>query len=721
MKHKKILICALCVLAIVLVSAISLHIWMTPDHALRRSIASTSEERISRPFEYSGYTKPEYSSYTKRSEYVTMPDGVKLAVDIYLPAGERTEQPSFPVVFQYTPYGRAFIIRESSLLKRVGMRYAIGTAEPMVDRANSHDTVYGSSDTVIQTLLSCGYAYVCADMRGTGASYGTKVDFMPQIADDGKALIDWMASQDWCDGNVGMFGGSYLGYTQLVTAAKQPEALKCIIPEVTAFDGYTGEIRPGGIFLWAYSQQDMQIFLEHNCDLPEEYCYPTAPVIDEDGDGDYADEIPLDLNGNGSFLDDYSYPEDPDDEPRYADGKKREHIYYLATREHLQNVPYNDLGGQAKCLDTELTFGELTVSAYDVSPVANLDKIMESGIAVFNHGGWMDAFTRGTTELYCTLEATNPSRMVIDPGYHMGTSPFWSYCGENEAESVKAYALEYLRFYDHYLKGVDNGIDTEAPVYIYNMNGDGWREENEWPLARQTELDYYLGADLSMGPDRSGTGADLYTVDFSHISDWGTDYAQNRQVMETPDELPYRTEYDKKCLCYTSAPLSADMEITGYPMVDIFVSSTADTGDFYFYLEDVDASGNALLVTEGELNASFAQLWDNDTVILSGSKNIDVLPELPWHGYEESQENSEVFSNGTVVELLVDLMPTSWVFKSGHSIRLSIACANNTIFELTPSLAPENKADDIQNIIPEITIYRDEEHPSRIILPVIPR
>lgn len=647
-----------------------------------------------------------------------MSDGTQIAVDVYLPQGG-PKQSSYPVVFQYTPYGRSFAIPNTSLIDKMKMRIGVGAFSDILDRANSHDTVYGSSDQMVQTFLSYGYAYVCADMRGTGASFGSKVDFLPAFADDGKELIDWMAEQTWCDGNVGMFGGSYLGYSQLVTASKQPDALKCIIPEVTAFDGYTGEIRPGGIFLWSYSQQEMQQLLEQNQFLPDSYIYPTTPVVDEDGDGDYTDEIPIDKNGNGSFLDDYNYPEDPSDEPQYKDRKKRNHLYFLATREHLNNVPYSELGPNAECIDTKLSFDDFDGSAYTVSPVANLDGIINSDIAIYSHGGWMDAFTRGNTEIYATLKNTNDCRMVIDPGYHMGTSPFWEYCGEDEEASIAAFATEWLRFYDYYLKGIDNGIKDEPPVLIYNMNGDGWRTESDWPLTNQKETAFYFDADASLSQEIKSYGTDEYTVDFNCKSDWGTDYAQNRWVMETPNELPYRTIEDKKCLSYTADPLTEDTEITGYPIIDLYVSSTADTGDFYFYLEDVDENGEALLVTEGQLNASFAALYDNDNMILGGTKGIDVLPDLPWHGYETEQKNNHIFDNDNIVELKVDLMPTSWTFKKGHSIRLSIACANNEIFELTPSLAPNNKADDPENIIPIITVYRDKTHTSQMVLPVI--
>ncbi|RRJ64634.1 CocE/NonD family hydrolase [Paenibacillus oralis] len=688
------------------------------------SSSNTTKEKVSKPFVYSGYTKAEFKDYKKSSQYVEMSDGTKLAVDIYLPTNG-PEQAAFPVVFQYTPYGRAFIMPDVKWYEKPFIKNSVGTWGPVLDRANSFGTVYGSTDKMVNLFLSHGYAYVCADMRGTGASYGTKIDFSPKLAEDGFELVNWIEDQVWSDGSVGMFGGSYLGYSQIITAGQTPKALKAIFPEVFPMDGFTGEIRPGGIFLWAYSQLDMQSYLEHNYYLPDEGYYPTAPVVDEDGDGKLDDEIPLDLNGNGTFLDDYSYPGNPNDPPQYADGEKREHLYYLGVYEHLENTPYSDLGPKTAFIDDEWEYTDggktKTVSAYSVGPSSALAAIMESGVPVYNHGGWMDPFVRGTTELYSTLKDTNPSKLVIDAGYHEGTSPYWEYFGEDEEEVLAKYGVEMLRFFDRYLKGIENGIDTEPPVYIYNMNGDGWRAENEWPLARQEMKSYYFAENGTLDTIIAAAGTDLYTVNYKHDARWGKSYRTSRWQMASPDELPVRTELDKMSLTYTTAPMTQDTEVTGHPVVDFWVSSTADNGDFFIYLEDVDENGKAVLVTEGLLRAGFNGLYDNDTMIQGREKGIDVKPELPWHGYEKSQYNDAVFANGSIVQLTVDLLPTSWVFKEGHSIRVSIACADWPTFEILPELSPTNNPDDPDNIVPVITVHRDGEHPSHLMLPVIPR
>ena len=190
--------------------------------------------------------------------------------------------------------------------------------------------------------------------------------------------------------------------------------------------------------------------------------------------------------------------------------------------------------------------------------------------------------------------------------------------------------------------------------------------------------------------------------------------------MFTPAETPpIRTEKDKQCLTYTSAPLEGDSEVTGHPVLHVWISSTADYGDFFFYLEDVDEEGRAILVTEYPLRAGFAGLHDDDEQITIAA--VDVKPDLPWHGYKEGDYVGDIFANDNIVELVSDFHPTSWVFKKGHSIRVSIACADWPTFTLHPKLGPTNDPKDPANIFPVITVYWDDDHPSCIELPIIPR
>jgi putative CocE/NonD family hydrolase len=180
-----------------------------------------------------------------------------------------------------------------------------------------------------------------------------------------------------------------------------------------------------------------------------------------------------------------------------------------------------------------------------------------------------------------------------------------------------------------------------------------------------------------------------------------------------------RAEKDKQCLTFTSEPLDKDTEITGHPIVHLYVSSTADDGDFFVYLEDVESGTTAYYVTEGMLRAGFARLVPQEDMLPSDSE-IDIKPDLPYHGFKAADYDEAVFANGKVKELVIDLFPTSWVFKKGHRFRVSIASADYPTFQLNPRLSPNNKPVDESNTVPTVTIHHGKKHLSRIELPVVP-
>jgi len=690
--------------------------------------AGFGQEKVSRPFEHKGYSKPEYQGIRKVSDYAVMSDGTRLAVDAYIPAEGPGDGP-FPVILEYTPYTRAFVDLKNGPVHKSLRQIVLKSKDPVIDLRNAPE----SMGKAIKDIISYGYVFVRADMRGSGASSGWKADFMPQLAKDGGELIDWIAEQDWCDGNVGMMGGSYTGYSQIVTAGHAGPALKCIAPMMVPLDGYNGEVYPGGVYLHGFMTEYSEGLTRLNLNYYQlnigkvligkgGFMLPAAPVVDEDGDGELFDEVPVDKNRNGTFLDDYLYPADPSDEPEYKDGERREHLYYMASLDHEKNLDYHSWAKDMYFLDAVPPYPLHNASIYEFSPSSHVPAIMKKGIAVYNVGGWFDTFVRGTTEYFATMEKTNPSRMLIVPGFHGGGGPYWEYLGEAPDILMDNGFQELLRFYDRYLKGIDNGIDREPPVLIYVMNGEGFRQENEWPLARGEERKLYFGPGNSLSDKRGTPGHDRYVAEFTHDARWGKKKG-NRWLAtmgRAPDALPIRTALDKKCLTYTSQPMAADTEVTGHPVVRFWVSSSADYGDFFVYLSDVDEKGEAVQVTEGVLRAGFAKMVDNDEAIMGGGSGVDVLPDLPWHGYESTDYVHAIFAGGNVVELEFDLKPTSWVFRRGHSIRVSIACADWPTFRLHPRLCPDNDPENPANIVPIITVFRDDKRPSYITLPVIP-
>ena len=644
--------------------------------------------KISKPFEYSGYSSPEYTSHTVLTDTVPMSDGEYLAIDVFIPT-EGPKDKDFPVVLMYLPYQRANVDPETGAVVNWRDRYA------------TYFTQYG-------------YAFALADMRGTGASSGWIHDFMPQLADDGKELIDWIADQEWCDGNVGMQGGSYLGWSQLASASRKPEALKCILPYAVPLEGFTGEVYPGGIYVQGFMNR-WSGFMN-----PAQRNYyvkgmllPTKPAVDEDGDGEWLDEIPIDQDGDGTFLND-GYP------PKYRDDSKREHIYYNATMaHHIGNYDYSKWAEVTPFIDGESPLG---YDLYDLGPNAFAEAIMEHNIPRYHIVGWFDGFARGGLEMYSTMKSPGTSKVLVAPSYHdFDKSPFWSEFGYKIDRVREMLNIEHLRYYDRYLKGIENGVDKEPPVLIYVMHGEGWRLENEWPLARQTNRTLYFDNDHTLSETPTDTGKDSYLSDFTHDSRFGSNTGNRWESIagNAPKALPIRTELDKQSLLYTSDALKEDVEVTGHPEVNLSVTSSEKYGDFYVYLEDVAPDGTSILVTEGLLRAGFAGLHDNDQIIFGKKGTIDVLPDLPWHGYEKEDYVDGILSEDSPVNLKISLQPTSWVFKQGHRYRVAITTADYPTFRLHPKLSPSNDPAAADTILPTIGVHRGQGG-SSISLPIIP-
>ena len=613
--------------------------------------------KISKPFQYEGYSSPEFSEFTRRSTYVSMSDGERIAADIYLPtkySGKGTIPQQFPIIFIFTCYQRGSFHPETRHWEwTTSRRPGVGS----------------------DYFLRHGYAMVIADTRGTGASGGNSQVFGWRYQDDAGEMVNWIEEQAWCDGNIGMIGGSHVGWTQLAAASRKPPALKAIMPAVVPFDGFTGQFFPGGIGMYSFINQ-AELSDAVSCELGQTRNRLSAPVCDQAG--------------------------------KHADWGE---VQRLASLERPE-LPSFDWVNEP-FIDTKCPSGE---TGRDIC--ANLvGGVAESGVAIYHLGGWFDGFTRGTCELYATLASTNPSRLAMFPGYH---DLLYGFMYEEFAAETPDLLAERLRFFDRYLKGVDNGIEHDPPILIYNMQGDGWRSEYEWPLARRLETKFYLSGENMLSDLVSAEGTDSRDMNLRHDRRYGANLSSRWTGLFAipPQGRPDMTAQDADSICYTSMPLKNDMEVTGHPIVRLWVSATSADADFFVYLEDVDETGRSLMVTEGQLRSGWAALHDKNTAT---DCEIEVLPDLPWHGYEKDQYQPGMLANGQIVELVIDLQPTSWTFKANHSIRLALSGANWPDFQLHPTLSPRNNPEGGGNIHPVITVHCGGEHQSVLELPVIPR
>jgi len=599
-------------------------------------------QKISAPGKYQGYSAPVYIEWVRFSQYVPTRDGTKLAIDIYRPSvdGKPVSEP-LPVIWTFTPYRRAVKLPDGRLITQMQMM------------------------SWLETVLKHGYVIAAADVRGDGASFGVSTGtFGPEEAADAYDVIEWLAAQPWSTGKIGMCGISYQGLTQLLAASTGPPHLAAIMPDMVMFDLYSFAY-PGGVFQDDFIAEWSRLVKEVDT------IAPAAPV-DEDPDGKLLAQAleehkknvyPIETTAQGMFRDAF----DP----------------------QAQNRPYLDQG-----------------------PQSYLKGIRESGskIGVYLVAGWFDMWPRDMLAWFKNLP--NPKKIIIAPWSHSHDyAAGWKDTVSPLAGFVPRfdYAAEQVRWYDYWLKGIDNGIMSEPPIRYFTIGaseGDAWKHAGQWPLPEEKPTAYYFQAGPSgsihsandgllseKAPD-SDSGMDDYTVDYATSTGPATRWHNGRGGNFS---YPDMAANDAKGLTYTTAPLKKSVEITGHPIVRLWVTSSADDGDFFAYLEEVDESGYSHYLTEGVLRASHRKL---------DPPPFDYM-NVPYH--RSYAEDFAPLPAGQPVELVFDLHPTSNIFDAGHRIRLTITCADQTSFD-TPVLSPT----------PRVSIYRNSPFGSYVQLPVLP-
>jgi putative CocE/NonD family hydrolase len=269
------------------------------------------------------------------------------------------------------------------------------------------------------------------------------------------------------------------------------------------------------------------------------------------------------------------------------------------------------------------------------------------------------------------------------------------------------YGAEAQRWFDYWLKGIDNGIMKEPPIHYYVMNipkKEAWQTSNQWPLEKQKPTPFYFdkGKRGSIASVNDGylttesptvpNASDAYTVDYST-----TTGKKSRWVaVEEAHNYPDMRSNDKKALTYTTSPLETNVEVTGHPVVHLWLTTAASDLDVFVYLEEVDRRGKSIYITEGNLRASHRKLSE------APFNNLG----LPFHSHYKN--DFMPIPVGEPFELVFSLLPTSYKFHKGSSVRITVAFADADNFE-TPIINPA----------PELRLSRDISHPSFIQIPVV--
>lgn len=560
------------------------------------------------PQRYKGYVEPPFKAAVQRSFYLTMRDGVKIAVQLVLPKDLPADQ-KIPAIMQMTRYWRA--------------------------RQDGQPNLF---------FPGHGYATVFVDARGTGASFGVwKAPFSQDEVKDYNEVVNWIVAQPWSNGKVGAIGNSYTGNTALWLASTMNPAVKAVIPRHYEFDLFNETPYPGGLLTdWM-----VKTWNEGNRQLDTN---PGVRLVDEDTD---------------------------------------QKLYQEATKHRAENIDVYAAALRTTFRDDRafgFTLDELSLHSYSAA-------IEKSNVAINDYGGWFDACTAEAT-LKTFLTLNNYQRAVIGPWNHgasQNASPY-----QTAASQRVMLQFEFLRFFDHYLKGIDTGLDNQKRLFYFTVGEERWKVTDQWPIAGTVMTSWYFNENNSLSAKApiANTAEDRYTINFD-----ATTGAKNRWHTQVGGDVVYpdRADEDKKLLTYTSAPLEADVEITGHPVVSLFLTSTHTDGAFFVYLEDVDDNGKVTYLTEGELRALHRRV--------SNEKSPTKLP-IPYHTF--LKKDALPLKPGEVAELRFALQPISVLVKKGHRLRVAIAGHDKDTFIRIPAEGT-----------PTISMQRNPRALSRIELPLI--
>ncbi|KUM99516.1 X-Pro dipeptidyl-peptidase [Streptomyces yokosukanensis] len=575
---------------------------------------------------------------------VPVADGTHLATNLWRP--EVDEGTAFPTLLVRLPYGK--------------------------DNVSLYG---GAAFPNIFTLVEAGYAVAVQDCRGTYRSEGI---FTPHLDDasDGADTVRWLTAQPWCNGAVGSYGASYVGFDQWQTASTGVEGLKAIAPAQSTADFYRAPwYSPGGAmslecgFSWAA--------LMSVAHADRELAAGRGTAEDLTAAAELMTRIP-------------------------------------AALETTPLVDHPVIRKQLPWFITDVC-GHPSRDKYwrDLAAIERVEEISTPALIL---GGWYDLFIGETVNAYTEMrrrggsqEAREGQLLVIGPWAHspgadLGAFPDRSF-GAGASMQMAEVTQSHVRFFDRWLKGSETALDDQAPVRIFVMGRDEWRSEQEWPLPDTRYTDFYLGgggrANTSGGdgvlsqeaPEASAQETYLYDPRRPVPTTGGNIIALSPEVYAGPADQS-QVEEREDVLCFTTPVLEHEVEATGHVSLTLFVSSSAVDTDFTGKLVDVHPDGRAINLCEGIQRAR----------------------------YRESLAEPEFMRPGEIYELTLDLCVTSNVFLPGHRIRLEVSSSNFPRYDRNSNSGGTIAEERLEDMVPALNhIHHGPSHPSRLTLPLIER
>jgi putative CocE/NonD family hydrolase len=556
--------------------------------------------------------------------------------------------------------------------------------EPVLLHRTPYDKSAPATVAIAKYFAAHGYVVVVQDTRGRHRSEGVFSKYYKYDAYDGYDCIEWAARLPYSNGKVGMWGTSYAAHTQADAAKLNPPSLKTLVIGMggmaNAWDHsvrFDGAFEMGRQLTWAWDQ-----ILQDTKD----------PVVKElltkEKVTDWYTALPLRKGLNPLSI-----------APNYEG-------YYLDESEHSDyDEHWQGIGMQWE------KFYEQT-----------------SDIPMLHIGGWYDIYLRGTIENFQKLGGLkkSPERLLIGPWTHHGyVETFAGDVDFGPDAGIKDFDTDFhLRWFNHYLKGRDMGVQKQAPVRVFVMGtGDGhrdkdgrlfhggyWRDANQWPPTEAKPVNYYLHADGSLTtamPTEKEHPQTTYTFDPAHpvptigggVSKRLKDGAFDQR--ERPDFpgsrapfLPLRSRAD--VLVFETAPLPEDVDVIGPVRMELFAASTAVDTDFTAKL--IDVYPNSKDFPQGfEMNLTDA--------ILRAS-------------YRDGAKQRIFLRPGEIYPLTIRPFDTANRFKRGHRIRVDISSSNFPRFDVNPNTG-EPLGSNRRIMKADNTVYHSVRYPSRFVLSVV--
>ena len=529
------------------------------------------------------------------------------------------------------------------------------------------DLVASGSEPTVVRAARAGYAVVVQDVRGRYHSDG---EFRPyqQEGKDGYDTIEWAALQPWSNGRVGTFGLSYPGAVQWLAAMEAPPHLVSIFPAMT-FD--TG--RHFFFFGGGFNHDWMRWILLNIAPDVRQRKGLAGPVTEKAAQAEWdrlkwqwEDRLPL----------------------RDFPVLKEVAPWYDEWLQHPDDGSYWDFADVTRAY-AKMSFPALNFSAWYDSNYGPLG-------AISNYNGMRDKAATDT--------ARRGQRLILGPWDHGDPTEYETKVGELDfgPNMTFDYYSLIIKWHDRWLKEIRNGVDEGPPVRLFVMGDNVWRAENEWPLKRTQYVPYYLhsqgrantaagdGSLSTAGPQAAGEGEppDRYVYDPRHPVT-----LENFEKMGPFDHSKLQSRED--VLVYTTEPLAEDTEVTGPITVHLWAASSAVDTDFAFMLCDVSPDGKAYNLAPNEAGFLRAR-------------------------YRKSESAPEPLTPNEPTELVIGEMVTSNVFKKGHRIRLEVTSSRFPAFDRNPNTG-EPFGTSSRTVVARQTILHDTGHPSRVILPIIPR